>query len=51
MGLKDDFVSRESREYKFRLGNALASALAGFVVGSLSASIIWYFILRITEII
>jgi hypothetical protein len=37
-----DFVSRENRNYKFKLGRTLASSLAGFVAGAIAASIVWY---------
>ncbi len=36
-----DFISKESRGFKFRIGNMLASSLAGFVFGVIAASIIW----------
>ncbi len=36
-----DFVCVEKREYEYQVGKHVASALAGFVAGVLSASIIW----------
>ena len=43
-----DFVSDESRKFRFKLGKYLASSLSGFVVGVIVASMawligIWYF--------
>jgi dolichol kinase len=36
-----EFVSNEKREFKFKLGQVLASSLAGFIGGFLVATIIW----------
>ncbi len=36
-----DFISKEKRDFKFKMGNMLASALAGFVVGAIVALIIY----------
>jgi len=36
-----DFVSHEQRQYNFKLGQVVASALTGFLAGLISASIIW----------
>jgi len=36
-----DFVSEEKREYNFRIGNTVASALAGFVAGAIAAIIVF----------
>ena len=36
-----EFVSKEPRTFKFKLGGTLASALAGFVAGVVLTSIIW----------
>jgi hypothetical protein len=40
--LTKDFVSNESRQYKFKLGGQLASALSGFIAGVIVSSIVWY---------
>jgi hypothetical protein len=37
----NDFISREQRSFKFKLGNLLASSLSGFIAGAVFASIIW----------
>lgn len=37
----DDFISKENKSYRFRLGKILASSLSGFVAGFLFASILW----------
>lgn len=36
-----DFVCIENRDYKFKVGQMVASCLAGFIVGAVVASIIW----------
>ncbi|HYE22564.1 MAG TPA: hypothetical protein VD998_03175 [Verrucomicrobiae bacterium] len=36
-----DFVSQEQRQFEFKLGEVMASALSGFVVGVVTASVIW----------
>ncbi len=36
-----DFVSQEQREYRFKLGNVIASSLSGFIAGVLLSSIFW----------
>ncbi len=35
-----DFVSEEERDFSFKIGQTLASSLAGFVVGAIVATII-----------
>jgi len=37
-----DFVSRENKSYRFRLGKILASSLSGFIAGFIFASILWF---------
>jgi hypothetical protein len=39
--LTRDFISEEKRRYDFKLGEVMASALTGFVVGVITASIVW----------
>jgi len=39
--LTRDFVSEEQRHFDFKFGEVLASALSGFVVGVVAASVIW----------
>jgi len=39
--LINDFVSWEERVFRFRLGRVLASALSGFIAGTIFASIVW----------
>lgn len=36
-----DFVSKESRDYTFKIGKSVASSLTGFIFGVVSASIVW----------
>lgn len=36
-----DFISEEHRKFHFRMGRHLASALSGFMVGVVIASIVW----------
>jgi hypothetical protein len=37
----NDFVSKEERAYRFKLGTVVASSLSGFIAGALAASIAW----------
>ncbi|KKW48366.1 MAG: hypothetical protein UY99_C0004G0021 [Parcubacteria group bacterium GW2011_GWA1_59_11] len=46
-----EFVSLEQRVFAVRLGRHLASALAGFVAGTIVASIIWAAIIFSTDIL
>ncbi len=39
--LTRDFISREERDFKFKLGHTIASSLSGFIVGTIFASGIW----------
>lgn len=41
MDISKDFISKEQRDYKFKIGSVLASSLTGFVVGAIVASTIW----------
>jgi hypothetical protein len=36
-----DFVSDEKREFKFRMGQTLASALTGFIAGVIASLIVF----------
>ncbi len=38
-GFLRDFISNEKREYRYKLGTLIASALAGFVAGFIFAAI------------
>ena len=37
-----DFVSEEKRDYRFKIGGTLASALSGFVAGTIASIIIFW---------
>ena len=37
----DDFISKENRQYKFKIGTLIASSLSGFIAGVLLTSIAW----------
>ncbi len=39
--LLKDFVSREPRDFSFKIGRDLASSLSGFITGAIVSSIIW----------
>ena len=41
MGIAQEFVSQEQRDFKFKMGHMVASALSGFVAGAVVASIVW----------
>jgi hypothetical protein len=43
--LKHEFISKENRQYKVRLGKDLATPLSGFVAGAVVASMVWVFML------
>ena len=36
-----DFISEEKKDFKFKIGIALASALTGFIAGAIVASFLW----------
>lgn len=42
MNIFSDFISKENRKYKYKLGKTVASSLSGFICGVTVASIIWY---------
>jgi hypothetical protein len=37
----NDFISKEKRSYKFKIGSTIASSLTGFIFGVIVASIVW----------
>jgi hypothetical protein len=39
--MANDFTSKEPREYRFKIGHAIASCLSGVIAGTVIASIIW----------
>jgi hypothetical protein len=39
--LTRDFVSEEQRNFSYKVGEIMASALSGFVVGVFAATVIW----------
>ncbi|MDP3734923.1 MAG: hypothetical protein Q8R39_00655 [bacterium] len=45
MRASDDFVSRESRVYRFKIGTVIASSLSGFIAGTLVASTVWLLVI------
>jgi len=42
--LSRDFISEEQREFKFKIGQTLASALSGFIAGVIFTSVFWLII-------
>jgi hypothetical protein len=42
--LSRDFISEEQRQFKFKIGKTLASALSGFIAGVIFTSIFWIII-------
>ncbi|MCK4805777.1 MAG: hypothetical protein KAS91_01155 [Candidatus Pacebacteria bacterium] len=49
--LSRDFISEEQRDFKFRIGETLASSLSGFIAGIIFTSvflIIMFFFLKIS---
>ncbi|HEY5587865.1 MAG TPA: hypothetical protein VIK86_02800 [Candidatus Paceibacterota bacterium] len=39
--LLKDFVSKEPRDFSFKIGRDLASSLSGFITGVIVTSIVW----------
>ncbi len=37
----NDFISKEKRNYKFKIGSTIASSLTGFIFGVIVATIVW----------
>lgn len=46
-----DFICVEDRQYKFKIGKITASALAGFAVGALTATVFWGTAVRIWKLL
>lgn len=44
----NDFVSRENRTFKWRLGKTLASSLSGFIVGIIVSVIFFFSVFNLT---
>ena len=45
--LTRDFISQESREFKFKLGNTVASALTGFIAGVAASTLAFITLLNL----
>jgi hypothetical protein len=43
--VRREFVSNENRQFTVKIGKAMATALSGFVAGTVVASIVWVFVL------
>ena len=41
-----EFISDEKRDYRFKLGDLIASSLSGFITGAVVASIVWIVVLN-----
>jgi hypothetical protein len=37
----NDFVSREPREFHFKIGRSIASSLSGLIAGAIITSVLW----------
>ncbi len=46
--MKEELTSNDSRQYKIKIGSAIASSLSGFLAGLIVASIIFLSIFEIT---
>ncbi|MDA3802291.1 MAG: hypothetical protein PF488_00100 [Patescibacteria group bacterium] len=46
--LKDEFISREQKYFKFKFGQLLASSLAGFLTGIIVTLIIFLALFNLT---
>lgn len=40
-----DFISDEHRNFKFKIGNILASSLSGFIAGVVFSSVFWILVI------
>ncbi len=40
-----EFVSDESRKFRFKIGRLIASSLSGFIAGVIFGSIVWLLVL------
>jgi hypothetical protein len=38
----NDFISREPRLFRYRIGRVIASSLSGLIAGMIIASMLWY---------
>jgi len=45
-----DFISKEERSFKFKLGKTIASSLSGFIVGAIFASGVWILAIYILKL-
>ncbi len=45
--ITSDFIADERRQYKFKLGQLIASSLSGFIGGFIVATIIWVMIFKV----
>jgi hypothetical protein len=48
--LTRDFISKDERNFKFRLGHTIASSLSGFIAGTIFASGIWILAIYILKL-
>ncbi len=46
----NEFVSNESREFKFKIGHRIASSLSGFIAGVIVGSMIWLVVVYILRL-
>ncbi len=46
--LQEDFISKENRKFKWKIGNLIASSLSGFIVGIIITVIIFFTLFDIT---
>jgi acid phosphatase family membrane protein YuiD len=46
--LKEEFISHEKRNFKFKLGHVLASSLSGFLAGIIVAVIVFLTLFDLT---
>ena len=47
--LLNDFVSKEQRDFSFKIGRDLASSLSGFITGVIITSMVWFTCLMIAN--
>jgi hypothetical protein len=51
MSPDNDFVSPETSKYRFKIGRHIASSLSGFIAGVIAASIVWFAVAYLTDVL
>lgn len=46
-----DFISKEERRFRAKLGWHIASALSGFIAGVIAASVVWFAVVYVLKVL